>query len=95
MVSHPRATLRADRLRALNLPHPVRVEVDEAGQPTAVRDGPSAPAAVETLLEYWRIDDEWWRDPISRRYADVVLQGGKHVVLYQDLLTGDWFMQRP
>jgi hypothetical protein len=48
---------------------------------------------VEAVLESWRIDDEWWRDPIARRYVEVVLEGGAHVVLYQDLTTRAWFMQ--
>jgi len=48
---------------------------------------------VEAVLETWQIDDEWWREPISRRYVEVVLEGGGHVVLYEDLLTRNWFMQ--
>jgi hypothetical protein len=50
---------------------------------------------VETIGESWRVDDEWWRQPINRRYFDVVLEGGKHVVLFEDLMTGQWWMQRP
>jgi hypothetical protein len=48
---------------------------------------------VEAVLEIWQIDDEWWREPISRRYVEVLLEGGRHVVLYEDLLTSNWFMQ--
>ena len=51
--------------------------------------------AVESVLESWHVDDEWWREPISRRYLEVILEGGKHVVLYEDFTTGDWFMQMP
>jgi len=50
---------------------------------------------VEAVGEVWRVDDEWWRQPVSRRYFDVVLEGGKHVVLYQDLTTGQWWLQQP
>jgi len=52
------------------------------------------PRPVVSIIEVWRVDDEWWRQPISRRYLEVVLEGGRHVVLYEDLNTGDWFMQR-
>jgi len=90
MVAHPRAPLRADRLRALNTPRSVQVVVDGHGTPAAV-DG----IGIAEVLEIWRIDDEWWREPIVRRYADVVLAGGKHVVLFEDLRTGDWFAQMP
>lgn len=51
--------------------------------------------SVESIIEVWRVDDEWWREPISRRCVEVILEGGKHVVLYEDLTTNDWFMQRP
>ncbi|GBD32073.1 MAG: hypothetical protein KatS3mg081_2210 [Gemmatimonadales bacterium] len=37
MVAHPRAPLRVDRLRALNLPQPVEVRTDTEGLPAAVR----------------------------------------------------------
>ena len=90
MVAHSRASLRTDRLRALNVPRAVQVAVDDRGLPTMVDDN-----AVEEVLETWRIDDEWWREPIARRYADVVLAGGRHVVLFEDLQTGAWFAQLP
>jgi hypothetical protein len=48
---------------------------------------------VESTGEIWRVDDEWWRRPISRRYFEVMLEGGKHVTLFEDLTTGEWFMQ--
>jgi hypothetical protein len=50
---------------------------------------------VEAVVEEWRIDDEWWRTPIHRRYFEVVLEGGAHVVLFEDLVSGEWFLQRP
>ena len=53
------------------------------------------PCAVEAVLETWRLDDEWWRMPIARRYVEAVLDGGRHVVLYCDLGTGEWWMQTP
>ena len=115
---HSKATTRADRLRPLNLPQPVKVELDDAGLPSVVADsycsaslplcnpgnheGRSeaiessvAGKAVESIIEVWHIDDEWWRDTISRRYVEVILDGGKHVILYEDLTTNDWFKQMP
>ena len=50
-------------------------------------------AVVETILESWRIDDEWWRQLISRRYFAVILEGGARVVLFEDLVTHEWYMQ--
>jgi len=50
---------------------------------------------VEEVVEVWVVQDEWWRNPIHRRYVEVVLEGGAHVVLFEDLVTGEWFMQQP
>ena len=113
MVAPPRTPLRVDRLRALNAPRQVEVELDERGLPAVVRPrqngSPATPspsprhngmtaengsAVVDAIGEIWRVDDEWWRKPISRRYVEVLFEGGKHVVLYQDLVTVEWFQQR-
>src|SRR5467141_697066 len=90
MVASSRTPLRIDRLRAVNTPQPVALEWDESGALTVVKGG-----KVEAILESWRIDDEWWRQTISRAYMDVMLEGGKRRVLFQDLITGQWFAQLP
>ena len=112
-------TPRADRLRTLNLPLPVTVELDDNGRPAAVfssrcrstapplrqspdegewsrtQEGHGERKTIDSQIETWRVDDEWWREPISRRYVEVVLEGGKHAVLYEDLIANNWFMQMP
>ncbi len=94
MVAHSRTSLRAHRLRPLNLPRPVIVELGDYGEPKTMTEN-NDHRVVEAINEVWRVDDEWWRERIARRYADVVLEGGAHVVLYEDLTTGDWFVQKP
>src|SRR5213593_3776363 len=87
---------RADRLQALNVPYRVEVELDAGGLPIGMQDaGSGLRRSVEAVGEVWRIDDEWWRQPIARRYYEVVLDGGKRVVLFEDLVTGEWWMQKP
>ena len=103
-----------DRLHPLNLPQPVKVQLDNKGLPLSIsphafvpfrhsvdselqremRASESKLRPVAAVIEVWRVDDEWWRQPISRRYVEVVLEGGRHVVLYENLNTGDWFIQR-
>jgi hypothetical protein len=100
MVPPSRAPLRTDRLRAVNEPSAVTVEISESGVMTVRRPDPKGRGGqtvgkVEAILESWRIDDEWWRQPIARSYMNVLLEGGKRVVLFQDLFTGLWFMQQP
>jgi len=100
MVAPARATLRADRLRAVNEPRLVAVELNADGLPMAIRRSKensggqeTTAAVVEAILESWRIDDEWWRHPITRRYFEVLLEGGGRVVLFVDLVSGEWYVQ--
>lgn len=99
MVTHSRTSVRVDRLRALN--EPVRIDVEfDSGQLCAIShprscDNGVKRTAVDVVIDSWRINDEWWRNPISRRYLDIVLEGGGHVVVFQDLITGDWYLQKP
>jgi len=99
MVPSSRTPLRPDRLRALNLPSAVEVALDAWGQPIWVRqteaDEGNGVRSVDDIVETWIVQDEWWRTPIHRRYVEVVLEGGAHVVLFEDLTTGEWFMQQP
>ncbi|MDX1396611.1 MAG: hypothetical protein R3195_19680 [Gemmatimonadota bacterium] len=48
---------------------------------------------VESILETWRIDDEWWREPISREYFSILVEGGGHLTVYRDLVEGRWYLQ--
>ena len=50
---------------------------------------------IVEVREVWMVHDEWWRTPIHRRYIDVVLEGGAHVVLFEDLMTNHWYLQMP
>lgn len=93
MVAHPRAQGRAGRVRQLNRPRPVRVEADERGRPTAVWLS-GRRCAVEAVLETWRIDDDWWRQrPVSRVYYSLLLEDGRTVTVYCDLVSGRWARQ--
>jgi hypothetical protein len=50
--------------------------------------------AVESIVESWRIDDEWWREKsISRLYRRVLLEDGRVVDVYEDLVSGKWWRQ--
>jgi hypothetical protein len=80
------------KLPALNEPRPASVHADTNGVPVMVVHGRRR-LRVEVVRETWRIDDEWWRRPISRIYHTVVLEDGKSVTIYQDLAAGGWFMQ--
>lgn len=95
MVAHSRTSVRTDRVRALNLPSAVEVAVGDDGLPTAIVEGGRTGDRIAHIVEAWRMDDEWWRQPIHRRYVEVVLERGAHVVLFEDEVTNEWFVQMP
>jgi hypothetical protein len=50
---------------------------------------------VEAMLEDWVVEDRWWSGkPVRRRYFELVLAGGRNVVVFKDLVGGRWFAQR-
>lgn len=97
MVSHSRAPLGARSVRPLNVPLPIRVDTDAAGQPRAVRKARwSGSRAVANIQDRWRIDDEWWRDhPVSRLYYTLLLENETLLTVYHDLVSDRWFEQSP
>ena len=69
------------------------MEADEEGRPLAVYMS-GRRIAVEAPLETWRIDDEWWRPrAVSRVYWRVLLEDGRVVDVYRDLVSGRWAQQ--
>ena len=77
-------------LRRLATPRPMAVQTGERGVPTMVRSLP-----VEAMLEDWVVEDRWWTSrPVRRRYFELVLTGGRNVVVFKDLVGGRWFVQR-
>ena len=101
MVAHPRAAGGLRRVRPLditqgrllNRPRPLRVEAGADGRPIAVYLSGQR-YAVESVLETWRIDDEWWREQaVSRLYFSLLLEDGRTVTVYRDLVSGRWATQ--
>jgi hypothetical protein len=95
VVPHPggaSAARTARRLNSqrLNQPRPALVEAHADGTPRLVNR-----RGVVLLREEWRIVDRWWtKDPVDRRYFDLVLETGENAVVYRDGETGAWFTQR-
>jgi hypothetical protein len=70
------------------------VETDEDDRPLAVWLA-NGRFAVEAALQTWRIDDEWWRQrPVSRLYHSLLLEDGRTLAAYRDLVSGRWWTQR-
>jgi hypothetical protein len=93
VVAHTGAACGPSRVRPLNRPRPLRVEVDESDRAVALWLS-GRRHAVETVLEIWRIDDEWWRErPVSRVYYSFQLEDGRAMTAYQDVVSEQWAKQ--
>ncbi len=92
MVAHTRAAARAHRLRPLIRARPIRVEADESGEPQAVVLGRER-LAVAAVQDRWRIDDEWWRNEVSRLYYRLILASNQVLTAYRDVTTARWWVQ--
>jgi hypothetical protein len=49
---------------------------------------------VTAIQNAWRIDDEWWRERISRHYFRVELGDGQVLTVFHDLVSDRWYQQR-
>ncbi len=92
MVADPGAAAGADRLRPLNGPRPVAVETGPDGHPRVVVDR-GRRLGVEAVRDRWLVEDEWWREPLSRRYLELLLADGSVRTLYLDVTNGHWYAQ--
>lgn len=49
---------------------------------------------VQQVAKRWRVDLDWWQARVWREYFKLTTQTGLLVIIYRDLLTGDWYLQR-
>lgn len=49
---------------------------------------------VLEIVKKWRIQTDWWRKPIWRDYFKMITHSGLLVVVYHDLQTTTWYLQR-
>lgn len=78
------------RPRRIGTPRDVPVHAGAAGVPVAVDGTP-----VDSVREQWVVEDRWWTPrPLRRRYFELVLEDGRNVVVFRDLVARKWFSQR-
>ena len=77
-------------VRRLARPRGICVRTDGSGAPAEL-----AGVSVESVLEEWVVEDRWWSGrPVRRRYFELVLAGGRNVVVFKELAGRSWFEQR-
>jgi hypothetical protein len=76
--------------KRLAKPRPADVRVGADGLPAEL-----GRTRVDSVLEDWLVEDRWWTDrPVRRRYQELVLDDGRCVLVFRDLVSGRWFTQR-
>ncbi len=94
MLQASRGTERPAALRRLNTPRTAEVQTDADGAPSALRRG-GRWVEVAELLDRYRTDDRWWTTtPVSRSYYDLLLEDGRAVTVFRDMISGGWQEQR-
>lgn len=49
---------------------------------------------VEAIHQRWRVQLDWWREGVWRDNFKVTTTTGLLVIIFHDLHTGDWYLQR-
>jgi hypothetical protein len=76
--------------KRLGRPRPAEIRAGGDGVPVAF-----GAVRVDSVLEDWLVEDRWWTDrPVRRRYLELVLESGRCVLVFRDLISGRWFTQR-
>ncbi len=94
MVPDSGAKTGTARLRPLNLPRPVQMITHSADALPAILIDDGRRLRVEHIQDSWDIDEEWWRDRLSRRYYQLLLEDGSLCTVYQNLVDGSWYQQQ-
>lgn len=72
---------------------PIAVVSDVDGTPRSFEwQGHTHP--VTGISKQWRVDNGWWRLRVWREYFKLETETGLLVIIYRDLLTDKWYLQR-
>ena len=72
---------------------PIEATIGDEGEPLAF-EWRGQVHRVLHLSNRWRIHLEWWRVELWREYFQVEVQGRLTCVIYRDLLTERWYLER-
>jgi len=72
---------------------PISAAVNAEGELTAFR-WRDRDHVVEVVVTRWRVDMRWWTLRVWRDYFELTTHSGLMVVVYRDLMSDDWYLQR-
>jgi hypothetical protein len=72
---------------------PIAVTLDALATPTAFT-WRTQRHSVARVVERWRVDEGWWKKRAWREYFQLVTRSGLLVLIYHDVRSGQWRLQR-
>ena len=79
--------------RLFQNPRQIIVKTNAQGEPVAIYRGGKGDKVV-SVGRNWRVNENWWREEISREYFQIETTGGLVGEVYHDLLSGSWYLHR-
>ena len=74
--------------------HPlIQVDANEHGAPVRLRLDGTTHGEVG-VCNQWRVDDDWWREPVARSYFKLVTRDGLLCTVFWDEIRGTWHLER-
>lgn len=49
---------------------------------------------ITQVTRHWRIKSDWWDEPIWRDYFKLTTDTGLLLIIFHDLLSQQWYLQR-
>ena len=77
--------------KLLSPPATVEVALNPDGTPSFITGAFSGP--VDPIAR-WKVETEWWDQPIVREYWKALLNNEVLCELYHDLGSDEWFVER-
>ena len=71
----------------------IQVELDAMERPSAFYWNVQR-HSVESIADHWRIDEDWWQQRLWRDYYKITTNSGYLLLIYHDLVSGNWYLQR-
>ena len=71
----------------------IRVSSDQNGCPSIFEWEDRAHPVLD-VVDHWRVDVDWWRWRVWREYFQLTTTTDLLVVIYHDLMTDQWYLQR-
>lgn len=74
-------------------PREISVDTNGVGEPVAIyRD--KRKEQITSVGKRWRVKENWWRHEVAREYFQIETARGLVGEIYQDMLTGSWYLHR-